>query len=136
PESPAGPVQVPRVDHGAVGDEQLDHRVVEVQVDLDVAVRDLPRAQVQHGGAAAGPHLEVTVGGPVAELFDHLVVGLNTIHCGLLLRSLEDLSRTTTILMIKLIVCQEILATNCLPRSARPCAPTSRPSTPSTRRPR
>jgi len=67
--------QVPVVDDRVVGDQQLERGVVEVDVDLDVAGRDLWGAQVQHGVPAVGAHLELACGGPVAEPLGHRVVG-------------------------------------------------------------
>src|SRR5206468_1678323 len=58
--------QVPGVDDGVIGHQELDHGVVSEQVDLDVAIGDARRAKVQHDGPAHGPDLEAAAGGPVA----------------------------------------------------------------------
>src|SRR5215469_1895461 len=78
----AGALQVPVVHLGVVGDQQLDHGVVEVRVDLDVAVRDLRGAQVQHDAAAVGAHLELALGGPVPEPLERGVVRRNPDRSG------------------------------------------------------
>src|SRR5215472_12585023 len=68
------PPQVPVLDDGAVGNQQLEHGVVKFDLDRDVAILDLRRAQVQHGVAAVRADLEVTGSGPVAQALGHLVV--------------------------------------------------------------
>src|SRR5215471_157858 len=70
----AEPLQVPVVDDGAIGNQQLEHAVVEFDVDPDLAVFDVRGAQVQHGVPAVGADLELPGGGPVAEALGHLVV--------------------------------------------------------------
>jgi hypothetical protein len=70
----AGAPQVPVVHQRVAGDQQLEHGVVDVDLDLDVAGRDLRGAQVQHGAAAVGAHLEPAGRGPVAEPLGHRVV--------------------------------------------------------------
>jgi hypothetical protein len=70
----AGAPQVPVVQHRVVGDQQLERGVVDVDLDLDVAGRDLRGAQVQHRAAAVRAHLEPAGRGPVAEPLGHRVV--------------------------------------------------------------
>src|SRR6185312_357616 len=84
----AQPPQVPVLDDGVVGNQQLEHGVVEFDVDRDLAGFDVRRAQVQHGMAAVGADLELAGSGPVAQALGHLVVrgdpdrggGLRGIH--------------------------------------------------------
>src|SRR5215475_11081700 len=60
----AGAAQVPVVDRGVLGQQQLDHAVVDVHGDLDVAVGDAGGAQVEYGDAAVVANLEAPLGGP------------------------------------------------------------------------
>src|SRR5262249_37079733 len=70
----AQPPQVPVLDDGAVGHQQLEHGVVKLDVDRDLAVFDVRRAQVQPGVAAVRADLELAGSGPVAQALGHLVV--------------------------------------------------------------
>src|SRR5215467_11709906 len=62
------------VEDRAVGHQQLHHRVVDVEMDLEVAVLDSIRAQVEQHGAASGPHVEAPGSGPVPQFLDGAVV--------------------------------------------------------------
>jgi hypothetical protein len=55
------------VDLVALGEQQLDHRAVQVKLYLHVTL-DGRRAEVEDYGAGARPHLEAVRAGPVAQL--------------------------------------------------------------------
>jgi hypothetical protein len=65
------------VDHRVFGYQQLDRRVVEIQVELDVADWDLRRPQVDHDLAMAGTDLKAAGAGPVAQPLRRAVVGVD-----------------------------------------------------------
>jgi hypothetical protein len=54
------------VDERVVGHQERERRVVQVQVELDLTVRDLRRPQVDHDLSVPGADLEGAGGGPVA----------------------------------------------------------------------
>src|SRR5215472_774279 len=78
----AHPPQVPVVEDRAVGNQQLEHGVIELDVHGDLTGWDVRGAQVQNGVPAVGPHLELAGGGPVAQALGHLVVRGDPDRCG------------------------------------------------------
>src|SRR5215472_2737039 len=74
--------QVPVVEDRAVGNQQLEHGVVKLDVHGDLTGWDVRGAQVQNGVPAVGPHLELAGGGPVAQALGHLVVRGDPDRCG------------------------------------------------------
>ena len=55
---------------GALGDEQLDGGMVDVEHDLDLAGLDLGEQEVEHDDPVRGSHVEAAGGRPGAETLD------------------------------------------------------------------
>jgi hypothetical protein len=72
--SSADAAQVIVVDVRTVGYQQFDHRMVEVEVDIDLSRLDLRQEQIEHDAATRGGNVELALGGPLAELLDGAVV--------------------------------------------------------------
>src|SRR5215813_1668455 len=67
--------QVIVVDDRTVVRQELHHRVIDVQADLDLIWLDLGSSQLQDGAASGRPTVKAAGGGSTTQMADGLVVG-------------------------------------------------------------
>jgi len=71
----ADAAQVTVVDDRTVVRQELHHRVIDVQADLDLVWLDLGSSQLQDDAASRRPTVEAAGGGSTTQMADGLVVG-------------------------------------------------------------